>query len=94
MKYFVKYLRKNKYTLSNKLTIKSGEEVEVEKEVFDYLNGTFGDAGMFTFRKEDVKEPKPEAKPTKSKRKVKEDEVAEEAKEVEIAEEVVEASEK
>ena len=32
MKYFVKYLRKNKYTLSNKLTIKSGEEVEVEKE--------------------------------------------------------------
>ena len=84
MKYFVKYLRKNKYVLANKLTIKANEEVEVDKEIFDYLNGTFGDSGMFTFRKEEeVSKPTPKRK-TATKKATKEvaeisDEKAEEA---------------
>lgn len=74
MKYFVKYLLKNTYTLSDKLTVKAGEEVEVSDEIFTYLTNTYGDSGMFTFRKEGKAEPEvvveaePEVEPVPSKK--------------------------
>jgi len=52
MKYFVKYLLDGTYKMGDKFSAVSGKETEATKEVFDYLNSTYGDSGWFTFKKE------------------------------------------
>ena len=63
MKYFVTNISNIQYT-SKEITIKPKTEVELAKEIYDYLNATFGDSGKFTFRtdgkKASTKNKKPE----------------------------------
>jgi len=79
MKYFVTNVSTSHYS-SSKVTIKPSLEVEVSKDVYDYLNDVYGASGKFTFRtdgkvevkaKKEVKDDKPkvekEVKVTKPK---------------------------
>jgi len=78
MKYFITYLLKGEYRLGDKLVCKSGIQTEVSEEIFKYLNGTFGDSGWFTFKKE---KEAVETKPKKTRKK--KDEPIEETTEAE-----------
>lgn len=57
MKYFVTNVSKAHYS-SSKVAIKPSAEVEVEKEVYDYLNDVYGASGKFTFRTDSKSEVK------------------------------------
>lgn len=64
MTYHVTNVSNTQYT-SEAVTIKPAVEVEVSKEIYDYLNDVFGASGKFTFRTSG--KPAKATKPTKVK---------------------------
>lgn len=61
MKYYVTNVSTSHYS-SSKVSIKPATEVEVGKDVYNYLNDVYGASGKFTFRTD---KPKKETKATK-----------------------------
>ena len=65
MRYFVKNVSIAQYT--GAILIKAGEERQVSKEIYTYLNATFGASGRFTFRTARVSKEKVTARVPKEK---------------------------
>jgi len=65
MRYFVKNVSIAQYI--GAILIKAGEERQVSKEIYTYLNTTFGASGKFTFRTAKAPKEKVTAKAPKEK---------------------------
>ncbi len=82
MKYIIKCLKG--IHSKGDFTIRSGDTIEVDKEIYDYFNKHFAASGNFNFIEEGSKQEKP--KPTR-KPKSKPVKELEETKEIEISDE-------